>query len=794
MKKLSLLLAIVMLLSTLTISVGSVSATDTEIREPDIYITSQDYGNSATTLEYQTTTNKEKKIYNRATQSTVAVRGIGVTPTANGFEIDADAASFAPGASLTGTFVTGATNAFKDKAYRADSVKFKMPEFNDDGFAYLFAYSNKDYYNANVFASVNTDASRNGAYLKIKNGGVYTGDINLGETVTGVAGNRAYNKTIVANNTLVAGTWYRAERIIDCRVDGENYQRFIIYNDSTNEILGDSGWVWTGKISKNGAAYPNYAFGNLGFGAWLFDNGSKMVIDEIKSYALNDVSEDYFVGNDSDCEDSVYVRYPGPTYQGFTGYLAEIHAVVYQFHSAYRNPSIPGMPSAKSPMMYAEQSFMLPSINTAEIRLFDIPKAGSNCDATNRTPGNGTVYLKDGQLKVYGWNATDSNYSTEVSFTDNTTSYAVEAGKWYKLRWTVDSTNLTDDNADTFAADAKIELMDENGTVLKETRAYSIKPYSIYNWVGGGNLIYSFKFLQSDYSHKFKAGLDIALDNFKLVTSDGAIDSENAVTYIDEDFQNYSAGTMLNTIIHKEGVSLSDATKATAVEVSKYVWDGTVKNVDPQNARITFTEAMNKAVLENPEYVKIYAGDSNTDDPTLINSLAYDETTKTLTIGLNTVAHSTTYTIKVDRNAATASGDIFSRMQGVYTFQTKEANSDTFSIDEVYCLNADGTDYATTPIIAGQTINVKVALTTNSAVNIPYAAMAAIYDADGNLEDVQAASGFGSKADCESGAMIVPIPAITAETNGGYVKVFVWDSFASMTPYDQSTIYPAVTK
>jgi len=805
MKKISVILVLAMVLSTITLSFSSVALADTEARTPDIYITSQDYGNTKTTLVYQTGANTSTNIYNSADGTTVSARGINVKPSAGGFEIDANG-SFANSATSADTLVIGASSAFANKAYRADSVKFKMPEYTkdeennltDNGYALLFAYSNKDYYNSSIFYSNIYSADRNAAFLKITKGGAYTGDINIAETASGMNGNRVYNKNIVPDNTLAAGKWYRAERIIDCRVSENNYQRFIIYDDSTNTVVGDSGWVWTGKVSKTPANGVNsgYAFANLGFGAWGFAEDSVMVIDEIKSYALDDAPASWFVGEGGAGEDSVYLRYPSQT----TSPGTNVNAIQYQFHSSYRNAElITGMPSAKAPKLYAEQSFMLPAINTTEIRLFDLPKQGSSADATNAwTATNGTVYLKDGSLKVYGWNTTDGKYTTEVAFTDNTTSYTLEAGKWYNVRWTIDSSALTAENEADFVANAKIELMDENGTLLKETGFYAIKPLSVYNWSGS---LYSFRFLQSDSNKYFRAGLDIALDNFKLVTSDDAMDSVSAVTYIDDDFQSYTAGTKLSEIIYKDNtVSISDTTKFTVIEVQEYQWDGIVKKVDPQNVEITFPEAMNKSILEDPEYVKIYAGESTTDDPTLINSLSYNETTKTLTIGLNTIAHSTTYTIKIDRAAATASGDIFSRIEGtdlnaaVYTFETSLANIDSFNIDTVYCMNSDETGFASTPIAAGQTIKVKAALSTNSEVNIPYTVIAAVYSASGELEDAKAASGVGSKADCEAGSILVPVPAITAETAGGYVKVFVWDSVSSMLPYGTATIYPAVAQ
>ena len=814
MKKISAILAVLMVLSTLTLSFGSTALADTEVRTPDIYITSQDYGNTKTTLVYQSGTNTSKEIYNQADGTTISARGINVTPTASGFEIDADSTSFSSSATLADTLVIGAPAAFANKAYRADSVKFKMPEYTKDennnltdtGYALLFAYSNKDYYNSSIFYSNIYAADRNAAYLKITKGGAYTGDINIAETASGMNGDRVYNKNIVADNTLEAGKWYRAERIIDCRVSENNYQRFIIYDDSTNTVVGDSGWVWTGKVSTTPANGVNsgYAFANLGFGAWGCAEDSVMVIDEIKSYALDDASADWYVGAAEDAEDNNYLKYPNRTTNDAT---IAVYGVVYQFHTAYRDVNVlPNWPSSRTAKIYAEQSFKLPANNPIEIRLFDIPMQGQSADGGYSSKNSGKIFgsasLNNGTFKVYGWNTTDGDYTSEVAFTDSTTSYALETDRWYKLRWTIDQTGLTDENVATFAGAAKMELMDENGNIIKETGSYAMKPLNIYDW---GGSMYSFKFLQTPNNKFTNNQTDIKLDNFKLVTSDGAIDSENAVVCIDDDFQSYEEGTTLNRIIYKKGddgtpIGISDATQYTEIAVEEYVWDGIVKNVDPQNVEITFPEAMNKSILEDPDYVKIYAGESTTDDPTLINSLSYNETTKTLTIGLNTIAHSTTYTIKIDRAAATASGDIFSRIEGtdldaaVYTFETTLANIDSFNIDTVYCMNSDETGFASTPIAAGQAIKVKVALSTNSEVNIPYTAIAAVYSATGELEDAKAISGVGSKADCESGSIMVTIPTITAKTAGGYVKVFVWDSVSSMVPYGTATIYPAVAQ
>lgn len=811
-RKTALLCVVTMLAAICACVPATVSAADEEA-VPNIWLKASDQttGNGSTIVRQDVTGGNaaEYKGYNAAynngnANKLVSVRPNKVTTDANGFTMDADgvlsntkgyADLYAPG------FVMGATTDFAGKAFRADSVKFKMPADDtdaetDDGYAFLFAYDNNNYYNYYTFQNGITNNDK--GFLKITGGGAYTRDLNVDP--------KGNYSAFIQDGTLNADAWYMAERIIDARDKSNNMQRFIIYsvNDSgeKNDVIGDSGWVKTGTHDEYISAYETYPFACLGFGAWGFPTGSKFVFDDIKCYALDSVSSTYSVGEYSQ---NKYLKWPDveATHTAIYGSKAvQLHLTDegYKANTAAEDKSryhkFSNLPKnwQYSNKLTFEQSIYLPKLNTNELRLF-------NLEDENTVAGNGktvgSVKILNGLLEVYAHNSENGYYTDKVNFNDSSESYQLEANKWYKLRWTVDQTGVNSTNYGSTDAEtkvsvkAKIELMDSKGSLIKETDWYTMRDTEDYFWYG--NILF-FTLLQqaSAANDNGYVGSTIYIDDVKVVASGEATTEKNPVTVIDEDFQQYSAGTALDTITASDKWSYHGGANKYAVVDTDLTSSVECASL-PDNMKIAFGEGVDRSETEKSENVKLYKGETEVSD--LIQSLSYDSETKVLTVNFKALEAGNTYTLKIDGyKTSTESKNIFSRpdsADGGYTFTIKGVPSGKVTLQSVAYQNEGGSTI-TGALTAGQTVKVVPVIKADSEESKSYIVIAAAYSADGQLEDVAYKDGSADLSSGTDGVVTVDgMESLTTATAGGYIKVFVWNTLSEMKPYDGPRTYPS---
>lgn len=712
----------------------------------------------------------------------------------NGYTFSMDADEYTSPALKYGNFVLNLPKMYDGQRLRADSVKFQVPEkiagaSDEDyakGFIRLFDSSN-DNTNGYVYGS-----AENG--LKIMNGDALVTDLDKSTT--------KWSQKINGKNTLTPGTWYRAERILDVRIENKNMQRFVIYslNDdgSDNAVVADSGWVWTSKHSLTnekggtGNAYTdtkNYPFRGTGVGAWAYPSGTTFLFDELKGWNLGETIPETFTADDAEVNNK-YVKWP----VGKTATTSKAKhfgfPILWNYNRSAGDNYGKAEKDVNNTKMYYSMDFMLPELNTADMTLLEIVTnvLYPDNDTDNAT---GPIQLAaGGKITVTKWDKASGEYTDKVNAADTENEFALqlEAGKWYNVKHiiTLDKTAETDEDGNPTGtvtengATAVTIITDENGNEYK-TESYDFKSLSVRQ----GLSLASVKAIDGQ---KAINGANINIDNVKFICSPDEETAENAITIVNEDFETRSIGGDFYDIAMEDmwpsNTNIVGFAKFGMIESDRKV----AINGVPSQFAIKFADKMNKSALESGA-VKLYKGEN---DVTEHFTPSYDETSKTLTVR-GTFLPSTAYTLKISRDAATPADTVLSALPGgdgselVYTITTGAEVQKDIEISASFKSN---NEYLVgSALTANQTIDFDIYYTNpNTSIDVPFVLAAAAYSADGKLEDIKSAKGT-----FEANGMYqqVNVGSVTTKTDGGYVKIFVWDSWGNMMPIANMTVYPA---
>lgn len=714
--------------------------------------------------------------------STIQSWMIKTISTENGFEMNADDTT--PSLSNAGLALT-LNDRFKGQRLRADSVEFKIPDkvSGAEEAAYAAGYIRLfDSSSANTNGYLYGNAE-NG--LKIINGGAYTQDMNKYT-------DKKWKNNFIEDGTLTSGVLYRAERILDLRDEDEidpvtntrskkasNWQRFVIYKADDNTLIGDSGWVKTSEsgvyTKDDGTKYTDpadFPFQGTGFGAWNYPAGTKFIFDNIKCYNLDEPVASAFISDDEHTLNK-FVQWPtGATNSQsrtpFFGYSLKWH------DDKVRNGLVP----SSFTDIYYGMSFMLPELNTKNMTLIDFNKQALY-------PDNGETFAKHGSLKLsaggiitaLAYDASTSTYKDAVKAKDseNTFSVQLEAGKWYTAKHHISQADG--------AATAVTTITDSDGNVY-ETAPYSFRPF-----VKDTNELVQLVSVEMQNNTSFD-GAKINMDNVKLVFASGEESSEGAVAVIDDNYENRAEGTDFYTEIAHENMWDGYTSHVLTLDNAMVVSDRRVTFTGvPSELKIKFADPMNKDAVEDGAVTLSQNGDEVTGA-----RVSYDEETKTLTVAKQ-LSPSSTYTLTVDRSAATPQSTVLSALptgDGSELTYTITTGTEVQQPIELMVEFMDGSEALSGDLTKDKTVSfTMMANNPNATINVPYVIVAAAYSSTGMLEDVSSVTGTSNAGDTY--AMITSPDSITTKTDGGYIKVFVWDNWGTMKPVGNMTQYPSAT-
>lgn len=812
MKKIFCFALVIMLIlpcfGSLTFADGTVSNEHTpvmHINAADNLSATDSNGNLISTVPDNSTDGTTYQAYNTVSGGKVACRAINVVKEEDGFALSADGnIDFSVISSYYSGMVFSSVAELENVSMRVDSVRFKMPEQGDsEGFAYLFSYDNYYAYSSYSFRN---------SCLKITDGNAYVVDMTKGSIE---------HINCITTENIKADKWYRAERILDTRIDNdytaENWQRYIIFDDTTNEVVGDSGWVMTGTELKDAEGtdraenqFIYYPFAGMGFGAWRYTTGSKMYIDDIKSYAVYSPLTEYSIGGvtQNNC-----LKFPYKSSAKANLVYFGIGYSLYpeQYTSVRKNGVLFTAKNVvyKNPKVYFETDFLLPKLNKRDMALLDLGnKVNIPQDKTFKPTG--TVYISTGGvLTVREWNpdeyrvaadgetlfATPGVYDREVKLSDGSDfSLQLEPEKWYKARLSITYptiTSVTDENADTLSR-AVVTITDESGNTYT-TEEFNFKsPKECLGTTAGTydriTLVQGYK--SSALTNITITGMDIWFDNVKFVMSTGEMDDKNAFWAIDESFDGWDVGTTFYNVFNQYASKPIGRFTNSYAAVGNNLYSG---NEVPQTAKsisITLGEPINSNMLKNS--VNLYDGDVDVSD--LISGAVYDSDNKSLNISFKALSPGKKYNVKLLREAATDEGNIFSVLSGEcgavveYPFCTEELESDALILTSQLSSNGETLSGALT---GGQSVSADgTTLKNPNTHEISYVAIAAAYSENGKIEDLIIDSGeltAGEEKELSFGGQ-----TLLKQSNGGRVKIIVWDNLGCMTALCDEYVYPMV--
>lgn len=747
------------------------------------------------------------------------------------------------------TFNTGASGKFTNKLIRADSVRFKLPDCSTTsaGVVYLFGGTNDASYPA-------TSASQKNS-LRLRRGGAYSYHLTSG-TSNEVA--------FIQDGTLEANKWYRAERILDTRIDNgtsdvadtQNWARFIIYDDATNAVVGDSGWRHVASVAKASvAANAAYPMTNIGFGAGKFDAGTFVYIDDIKSWALDVPTSNAIIGAPEE-PGHKWLTYPEVPANFTEEWKATGKANTWSYNNAVlKNTYLEqGNAVKNSDYIYFQEDFMIPEnvtnnygfglMDIVDATTYDSNKVDYGSYTAGYTLGNGVLQVKkdangNSILKVKEWDGTSlpngattaGYYINDVKLKDGSDfALTLTPGEWYSATLKVDQSayagklsNIPGDDevkdnrykAALVGDDGELTLMtteqttkasviitDSQGNTY-ETAEFTWKsPLNYTRATSLGSLIF-IDGRRPNSSTNLPSGYKVSVDNIKVVLSDSTIDAEDACVLFEEEFDNQVTGNTFTEIYSKALSFNSSCSQFAVVEADN---DNIVGL--PSQFQITLGQDINSATLL--ENVKLYKGEVNVADQ--ITSVAFDAETKTVTIGFATLEPVTEYTVKVSRNAAEAEANIFSVLPGdtgaevAYTFTTGYADTGELIFTPEFIV-LDGEDelgiesedvegvYFPEDAIYGYNST----LTSNNASPMGYVAIAAVYDTEGKMEDMMSEvgtiAGNGTTINLFTAEDAYITPVVTDDEDGEekIVKAFIWNTWRLMKPIANHYCYPATT-
>ena len=708
--------------------------------------------------------------------------------------------------------------SYTGKPLRADSIKFKFPEPGDEytttnpPLMALFGYGNQQYTNL---------GNIKGAVLRV--------DCAEG-TATVKDGANGYVSMLNEGVTLKPNTWYRAERILDTRIDdgttAENWQRYIIY-DNTDAIIGDSGWVMTGNKIK---AKSNLTgtdgtepFSFTAFVACNFPEGSTVWLDEYKSWALDAPKGDFLAGNASDYPQ--YIVYPNgvsdSTWKNswVHGYSThKIHYAASGVNGTWADRDRFDVMKNTTDYIYMEQKFMISEANTREFGMLDISSSAlQNYDTSADTSqAGGAVRVNSGVLTVNKWDPSTSKFTDAVALKDgngSAFSLTLESGKWYTANLRIDQTAYAGNLV--FGSDvSKPKLQAENGTQTEMTKDQTTtarviitddegNTYETEEFTYRGPVQYTsygeyqtviFADSKSKGSGSI-SGFEVNLDDQKMVLSEGAMDAEDALTVINEDFQSRENGATLDSFIadmfnpSAESYATALAGFANGNKFTQVVADRTQLEGVPTVATLELGENIISDQTSLISNVKLYAGDADVSE--LITGISYDADTKVMTLSFGALEPRTTYTLTMARDLAAVEGDIFSALPGDageagFTFTTGVSESGALVITPG--LTVMGLPFESMGVVAGNAISAgTTTLTSYNDYDTNYVAILALYNEDDSMESLISETGvipaLGTIDLDFDGVNITPVTATK-------LRMFVWDTWGLIKPIATPYVYP----
>ncbi len=745
------------------------------------------------------------------------------------------------------TFNTGASGKFTNKLIRADSVRFKLPDCSTTsaGVVYLFGGTNAASYPA-------TSASA-GNSLRLRRGGAYSYHLTSG------TGNEV---AFIPDGTLEADKWYRAERILDTRIDNgtsdvadtQNWARFIIYDDATNAVVGDSGWRHVASVAKASvAANAAYPMTNIGFGAGKFDAGTFVYIDDIKSWALDVPTDNAIIGAPED---------PGHkwlTYPIVPSNFAEEWKAIKGNTWSYNNAVIQnayakhGNAVKNSKYIYFQEDFMIPEnvTNNYGFGLIDIVDATSyNSNVVDYgsytggyTGGNGVLQVKKDSsgasiLKVKEWDGTSlPNGATAAGYYINDVklkggsdfALTLTPGEWYSATLKIDQSEFegklssmpagdreTEYKAALVGDDGELTLMTADQTtkatvIIKdsqgntyETAEFTWKSPLNYTRATSLSSLLLIDGRKPNNSSNMPGGYKVSVDNVKIVLSDSDIDADDAYLVYEEGFDNQVTGNNFTQV----GNSYPFSTSCSQFAIVEADNDNIVGL--PSQVEVTLGQDINPTTLA--QTVKLYKGGVDISDQI---SASYDADTNKLLLTLSALEPITTYDVKIARNAATAEANIFSVLPGdtgaelAYSFTTGYADTGELIFTPEFGLdygdqgyyNIEDEDIGGTYAFGDIIYGYNSTLTSNNASPMSYVAIAAVYDTEGKMEDMMsevgtiAGNGTTINLFTAEDAYIAPVVTVTGEDEyeTKIVKAFIWNTWRLMKPIANHYCYPADT-
>lgn len=734
-----------------------------------------------------------------------------VTPW-KGFRIDAtvdvDQESSAHYANASAGLALGNTarGFFTGKDLRVDSVCFMMDEYDSDSWVSLLGLTTVQ----TSYASAKVANA-----LRIANGGAY---------VKGLSTDGKYT-AFIEDGTLLPDTWYRAERIIDTRVDGEVWARYMIFNNDTNELIKSTDWV---KVESGATITTEY--NTLGFAVGKFPADSFIYVDDIKSWAIDSPSGDAVIGAPTDLGHK-WLTYPIPSAKEWL----YNHAIGFSLKGSI-NPAIKdtGYPAAAltSNYIYLQEDFMIPEKNTTEFGLLDL--AGRDTYNTTIADGGsggglyvgGILRVKNGVLTVKEWDGTTEFkagsgtgwYNLDVKLKDGSDfALTLTPGEWYTATVKIDQSayagKITTDKDTVYIADsegtpqlatnaqttkATVVIEDSQGNKY-ETAEFTYKApakYCTYDSYGAVHFVDGKRSNTMDPP----AGYKVSIDNVKAVLSNTSMDADDAVVFFDEDFDNRTTNATADTFLKANNLRLNLAVVEADTE--------TILGL-PSQVQITVEHPVSSDVEVLAEAITLnkIVGENEVDVSDQISAINYDADAKTLVVSLNALEPLTDYSLSIAREAATAEANIFSVIPSTtaYTFTTGYGDTGELIFEPTFVISAGGAEYNIEDeewvggiyfpgdIIVGS----QSTLTSNNVSAMSYVAIAAVYDTEGKMEDMMSEvgtiAGNGTTINLFTDENAYLAPVVTDEIDGEtkIVKSFIWNTWRLMKPIAKHYCYPA---
>lgn len=659
----------------------------------------------------------------------------------------------------------GSTGSWKNAQMLRFSAKVKLPSV-DNGTVELFVPSNG--YDAN-----HNSIFTFGVYLK--NGGAYYYD----ETDKVL-------EPFIADGTMNADEWYRVEAIMDNRQaktgEGRRYMNAFVYNDS-NILVGTSGWQYVDSGISTYSGDQLYAYLASHIHAGGYEDGECVYVDEFNVYRINNLPTYTF--------DAEYITDAQVKYNKYitTAANANYRTLGERFaNSSNRSPISDG---SDITALRIEMDFRIPTITEGKVYNFLDYKGNQNA-ATS--PFNGTVVVTGSQLVVNSYNTTTSTYDTAVNLSNDSTTYTIEANKWYKLVWDIDFS--------TFASPvAKLCVKNEAGSTLVETKAtYAARPWSNTN--NTSLILYGAPAKKADSLYH--------VDNTAVYVASAVNDlsNENARTCrIKDDFEkeSYTIGQLYNDLLttangHIAKINSYSDTVA-CVAMDEITEDNSIEFTDgmtlPDTAPVKFTFNYTQPVPAsniNKNNIELFADDVKkstgytvTAGTTDANNCASD-----FVVEISDLAWDTDYILRLKGELA----DYNTALSGGVPADCGICKDITFSVGEMTggydittaLVDTNGTAIAKSALSEDDTIKGSVTITNNTDSPLTCYAIIALYDGT-NLSDVA----MTDTAITVGAGQTIPAttPVLTAAKDGLTAKLFIWNDLELMKPLIIPATLPA---